>query len=47
VVAMISGRSRNLLNSRYYRIIIRTLGLMLMGFGVLFLRDGFEYILGG
>jgi threonine/homoserine/homoserine lactone efflux protein len=47
VVAMISGRSRNLLSSRYYRIIIRTLGLVLMGFGVLFLRDGFKYLLGG
>lgn len=47
VVAMISGRSRNLLNSRYYRIIIRTLGLVLMGFGVLFLRDGFKYLLSG
>ena len=47
VVAMVSGRSRNLLSSRYYRIIVRTLGLILMGFGVLFLRDGFEYILGG
>ena len=47
VVAMVSGRSRNLLSSRYYRIIVRTLGLILMGFGVLFLRDGFKYLIGG
>lgn len=47
VVAIISGRSRNLLKSRHYTIILRILGLVLMGFGVLFLRDGLRYLLGG
>lgn len=40
VVAIVSGRSRNLLKSRHYRMILRILGLVLIGFGVLFLRDG-------
>jgi threonine/homoserine/homoserine lactone efflux protein len=47
VVAIISGRSRNLLKSRHYTIILRILGLALMGFGVIFLRDGLAYLLGG
>lgn len=40
VVAIVSGRSRNLLKSRHYRMILRILGLVLIGFGVVFLRDG-------
>jgi threonine/homoserine/homoserine lactone efflux protein len=47
VVAVVSGRSRNLMKSRYYKIVIRILGLALIGFGVLFLRDGVKYLLGG
>jgi threonine/homoserine/homoserine lactone efflux protein len=46
VVAIVSGRSRNLLKSRHYETVIRTLGLALIGFGVLFLRDGVNYLLG-
>lgn len=45
-VAIISGRSRNLLKSRHYKFIIQLLGLVLIGFGVLFLRDGIKYLLG-
>lgn len=44
VVAMVSGRSRNLMKSRHYRMILRILGLTLIGFGVLFLRDGIHYL---
>jgi threonine/homoserine/homoserine lactone efflux protein len=44
VVAIVSGRSRNLMKSRHYKMIIRTLGLVLIGFGVLFLRDGLNYL---
>ena len=47
VVAIVSGRSRNLLKSRHYTIILRILGLVLMGFGVMFLKDGLRYLLGG
>jgi len=46
VIAIVSGRSRNLLKSRHYKMIIRLLGLVLIGFGVLFLRDGLTYLLG-
>ena len=46
VIAIVSGRSRNLLKSRHYKMIIRLLGLVLIGFGVLFLRDGLNYLLG-
>ena len=44
VVAIVSGRSRNLMESRHYTVIVKILGLVLMGFGVLFLRDGFNYL---
>lgn len=44
VVAIISGRSRNLLKSRHYKHVIQMLGLVLIGFGVLFLRDGVNYL---
>lgn len=47
VVAIVSGKSRNMLKSRHYRTVIRTLGLLLIGFGVLFLRDGVRYLSGG
>ena len=47
VVAIISGKSRNLLKSRHYTTLLRMLGLVLMGFGVLFLRDGLRYFLCG
>lgn len=47
VVAVVSGKSRNLLRSRHYKIVIRILGLVLIGFGVLFLRDGINYLYGG
>jgi len=43
-VAIISGKSRNLLKSGHYRLIIRLLGLVLIGFGVLFWRDGLTYL---
>jgi threonine/homoserine/homoserine lactone efflux protein len=42
-VAIVSGRSRNLLKSRHYRLVVRMLGLVLIGFGVLFIRDGVNY----
>ena len=45
VVAVISGKSKNFLKSNHYRFIIRFLGLVLIGFGVLFWRDGIRYIL--
>jgi len=45
-IAIVSGRTRNLLQSRHYMIIIRILGLVLMGFGVLFLKDGLNYLSG-
>jgi threonine/homoserine/homoserine lactone efflux protein len=44
VVAIVSGRSRNLMKSRHYRVILRILGLTLIGFGVIFLRDGINYL---
>ncbi len=46
VIAVISGKSKDLLNSNHYRLIIRLLGLVLIGFGVLFWRDGLGYLLG-
>ncbi len=46
VVAIVSGRSRNLMKSRHYTIILKILGLVLIGFGILFLRDGLNYLLG-
>jgi threonine/homoserine/homoserine lactone efflux protein len=45
VVAVISGKSRNLLRSSHYRLIIRFLGLVLIGFGILFWRDGIRYLI--
>lgn len=44
-VAVISGRSKNFLKSRYYKWVIQALGLVLVGFGVLFLRDGWRYLM--
>jgi len=44
IVAVISGQSKNLLNSNHYRLIIRFLGLVLIGFGVLFWWDGLGYL---
>ena len=46
VVAVISGKSKNFLNSKHYRLIIRLLGLVLIGFGILFWRDGIRYLMG-
>jgi threonine/homoserine/homoserine lactone efflux protein len=46
VVAIVSGRSRELLKSRHYAILLRILGLVLIAYGVLFLRDGFNYLSG-
>jgi len=46
VVAIVSGRSRNLMESRHYTVIVKILGLVLIGFGVLFLRDGLTYLFG-
>ena len=45
VIAVISGKSRNMVNSKHYRLIIRFLGLVLIGFGVLFWRDGLGYLM--
>ena len=45
VIAVISGKSKNLLNSNHYRFIIRLLGLVLIGFGIIFWRDGFRYLM--
>ncbi len=44
VIAIISGKSKNLLSSTHYRLIIRFLGLVLIGFGILFWRDGIRYL---
>ena len=44
VIAVISGKSKNLLSSNHYRLIIRFLGLVLIGFGILFWRDGIRYL---
>lgn len=46
VIAVISGKSKHVLNSNHYRLIIRFLGLVLIGFGILFWRDGIRYIIG-
>jgi len=45
VVAVVSGKSKNLLRSNHYRWIIRILGLVLIGFGILFWRDGIRYLM--
>ena len=45
VMAIVSGRSRNLLRNHHYKIIIRILGLVLIGFGVMFLKDGVNYLI--
>ena len=39
VLAFIVGRGRAVLSSRVYRVVLRTLGLVLLGYGALFLRE--------
>ena len=46
VVAVISGKSRNLLKSWHYKYLIRILGLALVVFGLMYLRDGLRYFSG-
>ena len=43
-IAIISGKSKNFLSSRHYRLVLRLLGLVLIGFGILFWRDGLGYL---
>ena len=40
VLAVVVGRGRAVLNSRIYRFVLRALGLVLVGYGALFLREG-------
>ena len=46
VVALLVGRGREVLTSRIYLLLIRALGLALLVFAVLFLRDGFQRLAG-
>ena len=43
VVAVIAGRSRRFLQSRYYVYTVRGLGLVLCLFGLMFARDAWFY----
>jgi len=44
-IAVISGKSRNFLKSSHYHLVIRLLGLVLIGFSFLFWRDGLRYLM--
>ncbi len=44
MIAEISGRSRHFLKSRYYVRLIRFLGIMLLIFAVIFIRNGAKYM---
>ncbi len=45
VIALISGKSKNFLKSNHYQLIIRLLGSVLIGFAILFWRDGIRYLM--
>lgn len=44
VIALLTGRSRRFLKSRGYVYTIRILGIVLLGFAALFVRDGLRYV---
>ncbi|MFC1819713.1 LysE family translocator [Thermodesulfobacteriota bacterium] len=43
IVAVVTGRSRHFLKSRYYIYTIRLLGVVLLIFAILFIRNGLKY----
>ena len=44
LVALLVGRGRTVLTSRAYVLLVRTLGIILFVFALLFLRDGLRYL---
>lgn len=44
IIAIITYKSRNFLSSRYYINLIRSLGVVLLIFAVIFLRNGIKYM---
>ena len=44
LLALLVGRSRSVLTSRAYRLLVRALGCVLLVFAVLLLRDGLRYL---
>jgi threonine/homoserine/homoserine lactone efflux protein len=45
VLAMLIGKNRRLLEGRYYRAVMRCMGLLLLFFAVLFIKNGIEKII--
>lgn len=43
VIALITGKSKNFLSSKYYLYLIRFLGVVLLAFAVIFVRSGLGY----
>ena len=43
-LAVIVGKSRRFLKSAHYVMTIRSLGIVLFGFAVMFLRDGLTFL---
>ena len=43
MVAIVAGRSRHFLKSRYYVYTVRVLGLVLCLFGLMFVKDALVY----
>jgi threonine/homoserine/homoserine lactone efflux protein len=46
LLALVSGRCRNLLSSRAYALVLKSLGLLLALFGAILIRDGIQRLLG-
>ena len=44
IVALVTGRSRHFLKSKYYLYGIRLLGMVMLLFALLFIRNGFKYL---
>lgn len=43
IIAIITGKSKNFLSSRYYIYLIRFLGIVMLGFAIFFLQSGLQY----
>ena len=43
IVALITGKSKNFLSSKYYLYLIRFLGIVLLAFALMFIRSGLGY----